>query len=90
MRVPSGTIIGTRAWETPGAPVGFWPFAAKGKQTAYGAYVARHDALLVLLGAIDYGKGKIVLAPNYSVDANHAFNDMLFFNLIIKADQKRW
>jgi len=42
-------------------------------------------ALLVLLGTIDYGKGKIVLALSYPVDANHAFNDRLFDNLIAKS-----
>jgi hypothetical protein len=46
--------------------------------------------LTVLLGALDYGQGKIILAPSYPVDANHAFNDMLFFNLIIKAGKKEW
>ena len=46
--------------------------------------------LTVLLGALDYGKGKIILAPSYPVDANHAFNDMLFFNLILKAVKKDW
>ena len=46
--------------------------------------------LTVLLGALDYGKGKIILAPSYPVDANHAFNDLLFFNLIIKAGKKDW
>lgn len=88
--VPSKTIIGTRAWETPGDPVGFWPFASRHKQTAYGAYVARNDVLLVLLGAIDYGKGKIILAPSYPVDANQAFNDLLFFNLISRSARKEW
>lgn len=46
--------------------------------------------LLVLLGSIDYGKGKIILAPSYPVDANHAFNDLLFYNMIIKASKKEW
>jgi len=40
--------------------------------------------LLVLLGMIHYGKGKIILAPSYPVDDDNAFNDMLFFNLIMK------
>jgi hypothetical protein len=44
----------------------------------------------VLLGTIDYGRGKIVLAPSYPVDDNHAFNDLLFFNLIGKAAKKDW
>jgi beta-galactosidase len=88
--VPSKTIIGTRTWETFGDPVGFWPFASRYKQAAYGAYMARNDKLLVLIGAIDYGKGKIILAPSYPVDANRAFNDMLFFNMINKASRKEW
>ena len=52
--------------------------------------MARKDNLLVLLGAIDYGKGKIILAPSYPVDANHAFNDMLFYNMIINASNRVW
>ena len=47
-------------------------------------------SLTVILGTIDYGKGKIILAPSYPVDANQAFNDLLFFNLIIKAGKKDW
>jgi len=39
--------------------------------------------LLVLLASVSYGKGKIILAPSYSVDENNPFNDMLFFNQII-------
>ena len=46
--------------------------------------------LLVLLGTLDYGQGKIVLAPSYPVDANQALNDLLFFNLIEKAARKEW
>jgi len=38
--------------------------------------------LLVLLSALKYGKGKIILSPSYPVDANIPFNDMLFYNLI--------
>ena len=33
---------------------------------------------------------KAFFAPSYPVDANHAFNDMLFFNLIIKASKSEW
>ncbi len=46
--------------------------------------------LLVLLGAIDYGKGKIILAPSYPVDGKNAFNDLVFFNLILKSSRKEW
>jgi len=82
--LPSKTAIGTRGWEAPSDPVGFAPFVAAGAQTAYGAYFARPDKLLVLLGEIDYGKGKILLAPGYPVDGNEAFNDLLFYNLIVE------
>ncbi len=82
--VPSKSTIGTRAWEVPSDPVGFAPFVSTGPQTAYGAYFARPDKLLVLLAEIDYGKGKILLAPGYPVDGNEAFNDLLFYNLILK------
>ena len=88
--VPSKTVIGTRTWETFGDPFGFWPFVSRYKQAAYGTYMARNDKLLVLIGAIDYGKGKIIIAPSYPVDENHAFNDMLFFNMINKASKKEW
>ena len=46
--------------------------------------------VLVLLGTIDYGRGKIILAPSYPVDGNNAFNDMLFFNMILQASKKNW
>lgn len=46
--------------------------------------------LLVLLATLDYGQGKIVLAPSYPVDANQPFNDLLFFNLVRKAARKDW
>jgi len=82
--LPSKTTIGTRSWEVPSDPVGFGPFVANGKQTAYGAYFARPDKLLVLIGEIEYGKGKIVLSPGYAVDENQAFNDLLFYNMILK------
>ncbi len=38
--------------------------------------------LLILLGKIHYGEGKIILAPSYPVDDGSPFNDMVFFNLI--------
>ena len=82
--LPSRTTIGTRGWEVPGDPVGFTPFIAAGPQTSYGAYFARPDKLLVLLGEIDYGKGKIILDPSYPIDDNQAFNDLVFYNLILK------
>ena len=98
--VPSKNIISTNAWEASSIPNCFWAFSGTHKHTVYGAYVARpqgdkgdegtHPTLLVLLGAIDYGKGKIILAPSYPVDANHAFNDLLFYNLIIKAAKCEW
>jgi len=94
--MPSRTTIGTSDWQTSGDPVGFYPFESKHRLSAYGLYMARpkgHDAtnsMLVILGAIDYGRGKIVLAPSYPVDADKAFNDMMFFNMIGKAARNEW
>jgi len=94
--VPSKTTIGTSDWQTPGDPVGFYPFESRHRLTAYGLYMARpggqsdSNSLLVLLGAIDYGRGKIVLAPSYPVDAGNAFNDLLFFNLVSRACRNEW
>jgi hypothetical protein len=51
-------------------------------QKAYGGWFARPDVVLVLFGEIEYGNGKIILAPSYPVDDDNAFNDMLFFNMI--------
>ena len=82
--LPGKTTIGTRAWEVPGDPAGFAPFVSNSKQTAYGAYFARPDKLLVLIGEIEYGKGKIILSPGYAVDENQAFNDLVFYNMILK------
>jgi beta-galactosidase len=42
------------------------------------------NQLLVLLASVKYGEGEIYLAPSYRVDENNAFNDMLFFNMILK------
>ena len=82
--LPSKTTIGTRSWEVPSDPKGFAPFVAATPQTSYGAYFARPDKLLVLIAEIQYGKGKIILAPGYPVDDNQPFNDLIFYNLILK------
>jgi hypothetical protein len=68
----------------PDDPKGFAPFVAATPQTAYGAYFARPDKLLVLIGEIQYGKGKIILAPGYPIDDNQPFNDLMFYNMILK------
>jgi hypothetical protein len=80
--IPGGSTIGTNSWEVPSDPQGFYPFVSNYPQKAYGAWFARPDTLLVLLGEISFGKGKILLAPSYPVEANEAFNDLLFFNLV--------
>lgn len=80
--LPGVSTIGTNSWEVPGDPTGFYPFSSNYPQKAYGAWFARPDNLLVLIGEIEYGKGKILLAPSYPIDENEAFNDMLFFNMI--------
>jgi hypothetical protein len=100
--LPGKRIVSSNGWEVPGSPVGFYPFESTNQLGAYGLFVARPDrqagafpetaspSLLVLLGSIDYGKGKIMLAPSYPVDANHAFNDMIFYNLIAKSSRQEW
>jgi hypothetical protein len=93
--VPSKSTIGTNSWEVPNDPQGFYPFESPYLQTAYGAHFARPDkfqyspdlpddrhSISVLIGAIQYGNGKIILDASYWVDDNHALNDMLFYNFI--------
>jgi hypothetical protein len=93
--VPSKSTIGTNSWEVPDDPQGFYPFESSYLQTAYGAHFARPDkfqyspdlpddrhSTSVLIGAIQYGKGKVILDASYWVDDNHALNDMLFYNFI--------
>ena len=80
--IPGGETIGTNSWEVPGDPRGFYPFKSGYRQGAYGAYFARHDTLLVIIGTIDYGKGMIVLDATYPIDEDNVFNDMLFYKLI--------
>jgi hypothetical protein len=74
--------ISTTAWEVPGNPNGFYPFESNYPTHVYGTYVARPDVLRVLIGVIDYGKGKIVLDPTYPVDDHHPLNDLLFYNIL--------
>jgi len=90
--IASGGVINTRTWEATGNPVGFYPFRSAYPQKAYGLYFARHykrdqrvperNNTLVLIGELEYGKGKILLNPCYPVDENSAFADMLFFNMV--------
>jgi hypothetical protein len=93
--VPFKSTIGTNSWEVPSDPQGFYPFESPYLQTSYGAHFARPDkfqyspdlpddkhSTSVLIGAIQYGKGKIILDASYWVDDNHALNDMLFYNFI--------
>jgi hypothetical protein len=86
--VPGISTIGTNGWEVPCDPRGFYPFTSNYPQKSYGAWFARPDTLLVLIGEIDYGKGKILLMPSYTVDEDNAFSDMLFFNAIILSKPK--
>lgn len=80
--IPSGRCIGTNSWEVPSDPVGFEPFVSNFTQKSHGAFFFRPDTLLTLYGEIMYGKGRILLAPSYPVDANEAFNDMVFFEIL--------
>ena len=98
--------ISTNSWEVPADPAGFYPFESDHPLSAYGLYMSRpwlckqpalgprmfelEPTLLVLLGAIDYGEGKIILNPCYQVDEDNAFSDMLFYNMIFKAARGQW
>lgn len=96
--VPGKTVIGTTGWEVPDDPTGFYPFASDKPMQVYGLYVARPrkfpntvndpDAekctVLVLIGALRHGKGRILLSPGYTVDGNHPFNDLLFYSMLGK------
>ncbi|GAP72980.1 beta-galactosidase [Candidatus Symbiothrix dinenymphae] len=73
--------IGTTGWEA-GHPDGFYPFESDYPTHVFGTYVARPDIIRVLIGTIDYGKGKIILAPAYPVDGNYPFYDLLFYNML--------
>jgi beta-galactosidase len=102
----NGGTIGTNSWEVPADPLGFYPFESDYPLTAYGLYMARpwlckemaigsrmlelEPPLLVLLGVIEYGKGKIILNPCFHVDCDNAFTDMLFYNIIGKAAGGDW
>lgn len=86
---PGRDIISTNSWECPGNPMGFYPFKSSYSVTSYGACLFRGPFLkwstpdlTILLGQINYGKGKIILNPCYHVDENNAFTDLLFFNFI--------
>jgi hypothetical protein len=97
---PSGKVIGTSSWEVPGDPTGFWPLESVGGKRAYGAYVARPAvqgadkddplSLLILIGVIDHGKGKIILDAAYQQGGGATLNDMLFFNMIRKGCRGSW
>jgi len=82
LAIPSGSVIGTNSWEVPDDPKGFYPFTSSFEQSIYGAYFARRDIILVLIGTINYGEGIIILDATYHVDDNNAFSDMLFYNMI--------
>jgi beta-galactosidase len=48
------------------------------------------SGVLVLLGTIDYGKGKILLDATYPVDDNNPFSDLLFYNMLSLGCRGRW
>jgi beta-galactosidase len=93
--IPGGTLIGTNGWEVPADPKGFYPFASSLPMRVHGLYVARprifnasagpkeeERTLLVALGTLRHGRGRILLNAGYPVDENHAFNDMLFYGML--------
>jgi hypothetical protein len=104
--IASEGTIGTNAWEVSGDPVGFYPFSSPYPISVYGLYLARpwtgrepaigirvrevQPTVLVTLGVIDYGKGKIILNPCYRVDEDNAFTDMFFYSMIRKASEGDW
>ena len=81
--IPAGSTIGTSSWEVPENPKGFYPFESEYPTKVYGAYFENGGKIRVLIGEIAYGKGKILLSRTYTVNANHAFNDMLFYNMLV-------
>ena len=81
--IPSGSTIGTNSWEVPCDPKGFAPFESNYPQQSFGAFFFNPDKLLTLIGVIQFGKGKIILAPSYPVDLDNPFSDLLFYNMII-------
>jgi hypothetical protein len=75
--------VSVKGWEMPSRiDNAFEPFSSNYKTSVYGVYIARPDVIRTILGAIDYGKGKILLQAAYPVDAAHPFNDLLFYNLL--------
>ena len=82
--IPSKTAIGTNSWEVPSDPKGFYPFVSSYPQQSHGAFLFRPDQLITLIGSVQYGKGKIILAPSYPVDLNNSLSDLLFYNMITK------
>ncbi len=99
-------VIGTTSWEVPSDPIGFYPFVSDYKMGVYGVYMCRpwlckippigyrmkevQPTMAVLMGTLDYGSGKIILNPCYTVDQDNAFCDMLFYNMILNAADKRY
>ncbi|MCE5331734.1 MAG: carbohydrate-binding protein [Bacteroidales bacterium] len=95
--IPSKSTIGTNSWELGiqslnQEQIGFYPLITTNpdcKTRAYGAYFARPDKLLILLGEIDYGKGRILLNSSYQIDQKHPLCDMIFFNMLTMDNQLR-
>ena len=102
--IPGISTISTNAWEIPADPAGFYPFESAKPLSVYGLYMARPwlcrippknpadnmPSLLVLLGAVERGKEKIVLQASYPVDAITPLADMLFFNILPMGCHGRW
>lgn len=96
--VPSGTTIGTNSWELGQVSIekeqkGFWPLKANpqnSRSKAYGMHMARPDILLITLGELNYGKGKIILNSSYQVNENDPFCDLLFFNMLTMGNNAKY
>ncbi len=98
-------VIGTTSWDVPSDPYGFYPFESDYNLSVYGVYMSRpwlckippigyrmkevQPTMAVLLAAIDYGEGRIILNPCYHIDEENAFSDMLFFNMILDSTDQR-
>lgn len=80
--IPSKSTIGTTSWEPATDPAGFYPFESDHPTKVYGAYFENGGKIRVLIGTVQYGKGTIILNRTYPVDYDHAFNDLIFFNMI--------
>jgi hypothetical protein len=79
----------TNRWELPVDPYGFYPFTSEYSPRVYSTYFGRHDKILVFTGMLRYGRGTIILNSTFPVHDSDAFDDSLFYNLILMPLKKK-